>query len=75
MIEVSKTGETLVFKTEKAEYYFPSISVFTHADKNSDSVDIKLRASRKTVLSFNYKDMTPTQTDAETAANYIAALV
>lgn len=75
MVEVSKNGQTLIVKQGVKTNYFPCSMVGAHADKDSDSVDIKLKASRKTILSFNYKDITPTQGSAVEAVEYIANLV
>lgn len=75
MVNVKKNGETITFEGDDLTIHMPASSVIVHADKNSESVDIKLKASRKTILSFNYKDMTPTQSSAEDAAIYIGELV
>lgn len=74
MVEVSKKEQTITIKQGDKAINFPASAVCAHADKGSDSVDIKLKASRKTILSFNYKDMTPTQGSAVEAVEYIANL-
>lgn len=74
MVNIAKDGQTLTIKQGEKANYFPCSMVLAHADKNSDSVDIKLIASRRTILSFNYKDMTPTMGSAEEAVEYIASL-
>ena len=75
MVNITKNGQTITIKHEYKEINFPASSVCAHADKGSDSVDIKLKASRKTILSFNYKDINPTMGSAEEAVEYIANLV
>lgn len=75
MVNISKNGETILIEVDGKKTYFPSAAVIAHADKDSDSVDIKLKASRKTVMSFNYKDINPTQTSAYEAVRYIASLL
>ena len=76
MIEITKSGNSILISEGNLKAtVIPSSMVCAHADANSDSVDIKLKASRKTIMSFNYKDMTPTQTSAEGAVDYIASLV
>ena len=75
MVEVSKKEQTITIKQGYKSINFPASAVCAHADKGSDSVDIKLKASRKTIISFNYKDMTPTQGSALEAVEYIANLV
>lgn len=74
MVEVSKKEQTITIKNGYKTINFPASAVCAHADNGSDSVDIKLKASRKTILSFNYKDMTPTQGSSVEAVKYIANL-
>lgn len=74
MVEVSKKEQTITIKNGYKSINFPASAVCAHADKGSDSVDIKLKASRQTIISFNYKDMTPTQVSAVEAVEYIANL-
>lgn len=75
MVNITKNGQTITIKNGDKLINFPASAVCAHADKRSDSVDIKLNASRKTILSFNYKDMTPTQVSAVEAVEYIANLL
>lgn len=75
MVNITKNGQTITIKQGYKAINFPASAVCAHADKCSDSVDIKLKASRKTILSFNYKDMTPTHGSAVEAVEYIANLV
>lgn len=75
MVNITKNGQTITINQGYKSINFPASAVCAHADKGSDSVDIKLKASRKTILSFNYKDMTPTQVSALEAVEYIANLL
>ena len=75
MVNITKNGQTITINQGYKSINFPASAVCAHADKGSDSVDIKLKASRKTILSFNYKDMTPTQGSALESVEYIANLV
>ena len=75
MVNITKNGQTITINQGYKSINFPASAICAHADKGSDSVDIKLKASRKTILSFNYKDMTPTQVSAVEAVEYIANLV
>lgn len=75
MVNITKNGQTITINQGYKSINFPASAICAHADKSSDSVDIKLKASRKTILSFNYKDMTPTQVSAVEAVEYIANLV
>lgn len=74
MVNITKNGQTITIKQGVKTINFPASAVCAHADKGSDSVDIKLKASRKTILSFNYKVMTPTQGSSVEAVKYIANL-
>ena len=75
MVNITKNGQTITINQGYKAINFPASAICAHADKGSDSVDIKLKASRKTILSFNYKDMTPTQGSALESVEYIANLV
>ena len=75
MVNITKNGQTITINQGYKSINFPASSICVHADKGSDSVDIKLKASRKTIISFNYKDMIPTQGSALEAVEYIANLV
>ena len=75
MVNITKNGQTITINQGYKSINFPASAICAHADKGSDSVDIKLKASRKTILSFNYKDMTPTQGSALESVEYIANLV
>ena len=75
MVNITKNGQTITINQGYKSINFPASAICAHADKGSDSVDIKLKASRKTILSFNYKDMTPTHGSSVEAVEYIANLV
>lgn len=75
MVEVSKNGQTITIEQGDKAINFPASAVCAHADKGSDSVEIKLKASRKTIISFNYKEMIPTQGSSVEAVEYIANLI
>ena len=75
MVNITKNGQTITINQGYKSINFPASAICAHADKGSDSVDIKLNASRKTILSFNYKDMTPIQVSALEAVEYIANLL
>ena len=75
MVNITKNGQTITINQGYKSINFPASAICAHADNGSDSVDIKLKASRKTILSFNYRDMTPTQGSALEAVEYIANLV
>lgn len=75
MVNITKNGETITFDKDNTMVHMPASSVIAKSNKDADSVNIKLKASRKTIMSFSYKDMNPTVGSAEEAVNYIAALI
>ena len=75
MVNITKNGETITFDNGNTMVHMPASSVIATSDKNANSINIKLKASRKTIMSFSYKDMNPTVGSAEEAVNYIAGLI
>ena len=75
MVNIRKSGETITYDKDNTMVHMPASSVIATSNKDADSVNIKLKASRKTIMSFNYKDMNPTVGSAEEAVNYIAGLI
>ena len=75
MVNITKNGETITFDKDNTMVNMPASSVIATSNKDADSVNIKLKASRKTIMSFSYKDMNPTVGSAEEAVNYIAGLI
>lgn len=75
MVNITKNGETITFDKDNTMVHMPASSVIAKSNKDADSVNIKLKASRKTIMSFSYKDMNPTVGSAEEAVNYIADLI
>ena len=75
MVNITKSGETITFEKDNTMVHMPASSVIATSNKDADSVNIKLKASRKTIMSFSYKDMNPRVESAENAVNYIAGLI
>ena len=75
MVNITKNGETITFEKDNTMVYMPASSVVATSNKGANSVNIKLKASRKIIMSFSYKDMNPTVGSAEEAVNYIANLI
>ena len=75
MVNITKSGETITFDKDNTMVHMPASSVIATSNKDANSVNIKLKASRKTIISFNYKDMNPKVESAEEAVNYIAGLI
>lgn len=75
MVNITKSGETITFEKDNTMVHMPASSVIATSNKDADSVNIKLKASRKTIMSFSYKDMNPTVESAGEAVNHIAGLI
>lgn len=75
MVEINKVGNTIIISTDKKNMAFPASAVLAYADKESDFVNIRLKATRKNVIGFNYKDATPSVESAEAMVEYISSLV
>ena len=71
-MRVEKKNNTIYFETDAMTIAFPSGTIVALADE--DSVNIKLRASRKTIITFNYKDMPPSMPSAEAAVQWLGTL-
>ena len=71
-MRIEKKNNTIFFETDAMTIAFPAGTIVALADE--DSVNIKLRASRKTIITFNYKDMTPSMPSAEAAVQWLGTL-
>ena len=49
MATITRQGNSVVIVNGEITNQFPLNTIFAHIDKNSQSLDIKLRASRKTI--------------------------
>lgn len=66
MITITKQGNSVQIVNGEVINQFPLNTIFAHINTDSESLDIKLRASRKTILTIDYRDVTnPTATSAE----------
>lgn len=66
MATITKQGNSVVIVDGEVTRQFPLNTIFAHIDKNSQSLDIKLRASRKTIMSLDYREVTePASNSAE----------
>lgn len=71
-MKIERKENSIYFESDAMTIAFPSGTIVALADE--DSVNIKLRASRKTILTFNYKDMTPSMPSAEAAVQWLGTL-
>lgn len=66
MATITKQGNSVVIVNGEVTNQFPLNTIFAHVNEISQSLDIKLRASRKTIMSLDYRDVTePASTSAE----------
>lgn len=66
MATITKQGNSVVIVNGEVTNQFPLNTIFAHIDKDSQSLDIKLRASRRTIMSLDYRNVTePASTSAE----------
>ena len=54
---VENIGNSVVFNDGTTQYAFPKRTIICTSSKNSKSVNIKLKGSRKTILSFPATEM------------------
>ena len=54
---VENIGNSVVFNDGTTQYAFPKRTIICTSSKNSKAVNIKLRGSRKTILSFPATEM------------------
>ena len=54
---VENIGNSVVFNDGTTQYAFPKRTIICISSKNSKSVSIKIRGSRKTILSFPATEM------------------
>ena len=66
MIKIEKLGNSVKITNGEVINQFPLNTIFAHIDKDSQSLDIKLRASRKTIMSLDYRQVDePSASSAE----------
>lgn len=75
MVKIEKVKDSVMIETEKQKLCFPNSTICVHASKKSNSVDLKLKATRKTIMSFRYQDIIPTQESVQSAIDYIANIL
>ena len=57
IMTVENIGNSVVFNDGTTQYAFPKGTIICTSSKNSKSVNIKLKGSRKTILSFPATEM------------------
>ena len=57
-MEINKNGNSIVFERNGVNYVFPLNAIILISNDNSESVTLRLNASRKNIFTFSYKDVT-----------------
>lgn len=75
MINITRVGNSVQIERDNITSIHPLGTLITHTNEYSDAIDIKYRASRKTVYSFKYDELTePTAASAKEAQELLAVL-
>ena len=56
-VSFTASENSVVIKIGDVTMVYPKGTLTLHAESNTDSIEIRLTASRKNILSFNYKDL------------------
>lgn len=55
---IEKINNSIVFNKENEKHVYPLNAIFLIANDDSNSINVRLRASRKNVLTFSYTEVT-----------------
>jgi hypothetical protein len=55
---IEKINNSIVFNKDNEKHIYPLNAIFLIANDDSNSINVRLRASRKNVLTFNYNEVT-----------------
>ena len=58
---IDKINNSIIFNKDDIKYVYPINTIMLIANDNSDVINVRLRASRKNVLTFNWNDVTNIQ--------------
>lgn len=58
---IDKINNSIIFNKDDIKYVYPINTIMLIANDNSDVINVRLRASRKNVLIFNWNDVTNIQ--------------
>lgn len=56
-MQIIKNGSSVLFDNGKEKFIFPMNSVFLISNDDSELISVRLKASRKNILQFSYKDV------------------
>lgn len=76
-VSFTASENSVVIKIGDVTMVYPKGSLTLHADESkTDSIEVRLTASRKNILSFNYKDLTnPTVSDVNDAITKLNQII
>lgn len=76
-VSFTANGDSVVIKIGDVTMVYPKGTLTLHADEsNTDSIEVRLTASRKNILSFNYKDLIdPTVSDINDAITKLNQII
>ena len=76
-ISFTASENSVVIKIGDVTMVYPKGTLTLHADEsNTDSIEVRLTASRKNILSFNYKDLIdPTVSDVNDAITKLNQII
>ena len=76
-VSFTANGNSVVITIGDVTMVYPKGTLSLHADESkTDSIEVRLTASRKNILSFNYKDLTnPTVSDVNDAITKLNQII
>ena len=76
-VSFTESGNSVVIKNGDVTMVYPKGTLSLHADESkTDSIEVRLTASRKNILSFSYKDLTnPTVSDVNDAITKLNQII
>ena len=76
-VSFTASENSVVIKIGDVTMVYPKGTLSLHADEsNTDSIEVRLTASRKNILSFSYKDLTnPTVSDVNDAITKLNQII
>lgn len=75
MVTITASGASVTIENGPVKATYPKGTLSVHADADSDSVDFRMRASRKTIISVRYDETNMAGADAQATAEAIAAIL
>lgn len=67
-MNINKIGNSVQFTDDKKMCVFPVGQIILIANDESNTINVRLKASRKNVLTFNYQDITNIEASSATEA-------